>query len=162
MLDEGFLRQFERHLREMILLTDGHYLDQGIVMPTLPLYRDLGIETLLRGHAGELLHMSKAYAFSLDDAALRASEGELPAWLLGHLTAYMLQGVPSDIFTTDVREGARASLEEAYRRTVPGAAPVDACGSCFSPNGCTARTALSMHKFAALSACVCRISTTTS
>ena len=51
-------------------LTDGQYLSQCIVMPTLPLYRQLGIEVLLRGHAGELMHMYKAYNYSLDDEAL--------------------------------------------------------------------------------------------
>ena len=147
LLDEGFLGQFERHLREMILLTDGHYLDQGIVMPTLPLYRTLGIEKLLRGHAGELLHMTKAYAFSLDDTAIRASESSLEEWLLSHLTAYMLQGVPADIFTVDVRAGARESLSVAYGRTVARTEPVDRVWQLFLTERLHRETALSMHKF---------------
>ncbi|MES1256039.1 MAG: asparagine synthase-related protein, partial [Acidobacteriota bacterium] len=63
-LDGAFLANFERHLRGMARLTDGHYLDQGIVMPTMPTYRKLGIDYLLRGHGGELMHMTKAYSFS--------------------------------------------------------------------------------------------------
>src|SRR5262249_19337220 len=69
-LDGTFLSRFEDHLRWMVHLTDGHYLCQCIVMPTLPLYRELGIEVLLRGHAGELMHMDKAYNYSLDRPAL--------------------------------------------------------------------------------------------
>ena len=56
--------------RAMVRLTDGHYLSQCIVMPTLPVYRDLGVQVLLRGHAGELMHMTKAYNFSLDRPTL--------------------------------------------------------------------------------------------
>src|SRR4029079_6143573 len=45
MVDQAFLATFEESLRQMVRLTDGHYLDQGIVMTTLPLYRELGIKT---------------------------------------------------------------------------------------------------------------------
>ena len=93
-LDGGFLSRFEEHLRDMVHLTDGHYLCQCIVMPSLPVYRELGIEVLLRGHAGELMHMDKAYNFSLDREALAVrDEAELEEWLFGRLRAYMLGAI---------------------------------------------------------------------
>ena len=39
-LGEKFLSQYESHLRQMVRLTDGQYLCQCIVMPTLPVYRE--------------------------------------------------------------------------------------------------------------------------
>ena len=83
-LNTRFLASFEEHLRQDVYLTDGHFLCQCIVMPTLPLYRELGIQVLLRGHAGELLHMDKAYNFSLDAQALSLrGTDDLQAWLFG-------------------------------------------------------------------------------
>jgi asparagine synthase (glutamine-hydrolysing) len=147
-LDASFLDSFEVHLREMVRLTDGHYLDQGIVMATLPMYRDLGIEFLIRGHAGELLHMRKAYAYSLDDDALRASEADLETWLMRRLSAYMIEGVPPDLFTINTRALALASLRDALARTpAPGGAPVDRVWPLFVAQRLHRETALSMHKF---------------
>ena len=120
-LDAAFLSAFEQHLREMVRLTDGHYLDQGIVMPTMPLYRQAGIEDPTRGHGGELLHMTKVYAFSLDAVALAASEASLDGWLFSHLSGYMLDAVPEDLFTLDVRAAARASLRAPWRAVRPRA-----------------------------------------
>ena len=60
-LQRDFLDHFPAYLQRLVFLTDGHYLDQAITGPTLEVYRNLGIEVLLRGHAGELLHMDKAY-----------------------------------------------------------------------------------------------------
>jgi len=150
-LDEHFLASFERHLRSMVVLTDGHYLDQGIVMTTLPTYRELEIDFLLRGHGGELLHMSKAYSFSLDDAALRASEAEIGYWLFSHLSAYMLAGVPPEIFAIDVRGLAQASLARALERTGGGSAPVDRASRLFLNARLHRETSLSMHKFGCFS-----------
>ena len=147
LLDNSFLGQFERHLRSMIQLTDGHYLDQGIVMPTMPTYRQLGIEVLHRGHGGELLHMRKAYAFSLDDEALRASEEQLSAWLFAHVSGYMLQGVPADLFLIDVPAQARASMQAALARTTAVERPVDRVWQLFLRERLHRETALSMHKF---------------
>ena len=93
-LDTAFLGEFDRHLENMVRLTDGQYLSQCIVMPTLPLYRRLGIGILMRGHAGELLHMSKAYNYSLTaDALGLQSEADLEEWLWTRLQAYMQEGV---------------------------------------------------------------------
>jgi asparagine synthase (glutamine-hydrolysing) len=146
-LDSGFLANFETHLRSMVSLTDGHYLDQGIVMTTLPMYRELGIDFLLRGHGGELLHMSKAYSFSLDESGLRLGDAELPDWLYTHLSAYMLKGVPLDIFAFDVPIRARASLGEAIRHTVDADSPVSRVWQLFLNTRLHRETALSMHKF---------------
>jgi asparagine synthase (glutamine-hydrolysing) len=115
-LDGDFLGRFEHLLREVVDLTDGHYLDQGIVLTTLPTYRELGIQTLLRGHAGELMHMNKAYAFSIDHEGLNLdSQGTLVDWLWRHLTNYMIGGIDEGVFSGRfagrMREMARAALE---------------------------------------------------
>jgi len=117
MLAGDFLQQFEPLLDEVVRLTDGQYLDQGIVLTTLPTYRDLGVDVLLRGHAGELMHMSKAYAFSLDDKALTiATRAELTDWLWRHLTGYMIGSVSDSFFRgsfgSRMRDMARAALEQ--------------------------------------------------
>ncbi|HVA51775.1 MAG TPA: asparagine synthase-related protein [Pirellulales bacterium] len=116
-LNDRFLSRFEEHLRTMVHLTDGHYIDQCIVLPTLPLYRELGIDVLLRGHAGELMHMDKAYNFSLDAAAWTIhTEQQLQGWLYGHLSAYMLDDVAGPLLVGTSRrefeELARESLWE--------------------------------------------------
>jgi asparagine synthase (glutamine-hydrolysing) len=146
-LDESFLGQFEQHLREMVGLTSGHYLDQGIVMVTMPVYRELGIEHLLRGHGGELLHMTKAYAYSLSGDALQASEAGLRDWLLSHLTSYMLSGVPDDLFTVDLRAESAASLDRALTKCPGGAQPIDRVWQMFINERLHRETALSMHMF---------------
>jgi hypothetical protein len=115
-LQRDFLAHFERLLREVVDLTDGHYLDQGIVLTTLPVYRDLGITTLLRGHAGELMHMNKAYAFSIDEEGLNLdSQPALVDWLWRHLTGYMIGGLDPGVFAGRfagrMREMARAGLD---------------------------------------------------
>lgn len=124
-LDSGVLDRFEENLREMVLLTDGHYLDQGIVMPTMNTYREQGIDFLLRGHGGELLHMRKAYSFSLDDTALSSTTSDLETWLQRRLTAHMLKGVPPDVFMFDVPALAKQSLREVLAQTPTGTQPVD-------------------------------------
>ena len=116
MLAGDFLSRFETLFRQVVDLTDGLYLDQGIVLTTLPTYRELGIQTLLRGHAGELMHMSKAYAFSLDRTALSLdSPPALSDWLWSHLSGYMIGEAEESLFkgrfATRMREMARAALE---------------------------------------------------
>ena len=117
MLADDFLERFESLFREVVDLTDGLYLDQGIVLTTLATYRELGIRTLLRGHAGELMHMSKAYAFSIDEPALAlSSKPQLVDWLWRHLTGYMIGSAEESLFSGRfagrMRELARAALEE--------------------------------------------------
>jgi asparagine synthase (glutamine-hydrolysing) len=121
-LDDCFLSRFEEHMDHMVHLTDGHYLCQCIVMPSLPVYRDLGIEVLLRGHAGELMHMDKAYNFSLDrDAWSIRDEAGLEAWLWRRLRPYMssqfskslLSGPAGDRMDDLARESLRACIRES-------------------------------------------------
>lgn len=119
-LNREFLNNFREYLVGMVDLTDGHYLCQCIVMPTLPLYRSLGIDTLLRGHAGELLHMKKAYNYSLDLAASRIKdEQEVFDWLFQHLKAYMVETVGRPLFVgriqRDIDDLARDSLVASVR-----------------------------------------------
>ncbi len=121
-LGEDFLADYESHLRHMVRLTDGQYLCQCIVMPTLPIYRELGVRVLLRGHAGELMHMTKAYNFTLDRAALTLrDEAGLFGWLWPRLQSFMLAGVGSRLFAPAHRgeiEGlARGSLRTALADT---------------------------------------------
>jgi len=122
-LDTRFLGDFRAHLQRMVELTDGQYLSQCIVMPTLPVYRELGIEVLLRGHAGELMHMYKAYNYSLDEEALAISNEEaLEAWLLKRLQAYMLNGVERPIFAADIQRELPALARQSLRDDIEGAA----------------------------------------
>ena len=152
-LDERFLQSFEAHLHEMILLTDGHYLDQGIVMPTLQTYRDLGIDVLLRGHGGELLHMDKAYAYSMDSDGLGASNGDIEGWLYRHLSAYMLADVPLKVFSAERRALARQALDAAIAKQPEVDVPAQRVWQLFLTERLHRETALSMHKFW----CFCRV-----
>lgn len=150
-LDDRFLNDFERHLRLMVLLTDGHYLDQGIVVPTLPTYRDLGIEVLLRGHGGELLHMDKAYAFSVDEEALTASEASLERWLYAHLSDYMLDGVPPGVFAGELEQAIPALGRESLQTSIGAASMFDSpqqrIWHLFLTQRLHRETAASMQKF---------------
>ena len=151
-LDGGFLAQFEQHLRDMVRLTDGHYLDQGIVMTTLPVYRELGIRTLLRGHAGELLHMTKAYAFSLDPAALGLpNRAAVAGWLTSHLTDYMIGSVDGPLFAAEtgleVREVARTSINAALADVPDTDPPVQQIWHLFVRERLRRETAASLHMF---------------
>jgi asparagine synthase (glutamine-hydrolysing) len=153
MLDTSFLGRFEEHLRQMVRLTDGQYLDQGIVLTTLPAYRDLGIATLLRGHAGELLHMRKAYAFSLDAAAVAAPDDRaLEAWLWRHLSGYMVGEVDGPLFTAsaggpDVLDRARAALRARLEATSAVSPPVQRVWRLFVGERLRRETALSLQMF---------------
>ena len=136
----------------MVHLTDGHYLSQCIVIPTLPVYRQLGIKVLLRGHAGELLHMGKAYNFSLDDSALAIiDESQLESWLWHHLCAYMLDAVDGPLLagadTAEVEQLARDSMRQALASSA-GVEPVlQRVWHLFISERLRRETALSMVEF---------------
>jgi hypothetical protein len=153
MLDQSFLGRFEEHLRQMVRLTDGQYLDQGIVLTTLQAYRDLGITTLLRGHAGELLHMRKAYAYSLDAEALAvADESALAAWLWRHLSGYMVGAVEGPLFAAgvggeDVLQQTRADLHSRLAATQSVSPPIQRVWQLFVGERLRRETALSMQMF---------------
>src|SRR5262249_49488923 len=121
-LGPEFLDRYDGHLQHMVRLTDGQYLCQCIVMPTLPVYRDLGIRVLLRGHAGELMHMNKAYSFSLDQRVLAIGDAAgLRDWLWRRLQAFMLDGTDGRLFAPairrDIKALARESLDDCFAAT---------------------------------------------
>jgi asparagine synthase (glutamine-hydrolysing) len=151
-LNTGFLADYEQHLRHMVRLTDGHHLAQCITIPTLPLYRELGIELLLRGHVGELMHMDKAYNFSLDRQAWLLGDGAaLESWLFGHLRAYMLEGIGESLFAAPYRGQvdalARESLRECLRESEGIEHPVNRISHLFVSQLSRRETALSMLEF---------------
>ena len=109
-----FLTNFESHFRQMVYLTDGQYMSQCVEMPTLAYYRELGIEVLLRGHAGELMHMSKAYNYSLDRKSLALqTEAEVADWAYSSLRTYMLAGVDGPLASGTDRRGLEALARES-------------------------------------------------
>jgi asparagine synthase (glutamine-hydrolysing) len=151
-LDDRFLDRFEEHLRRMVRLTDGQYLSQCIVMPTLPYYRELGIDVLLRGHGGELMHLRKAYNYSLDDAALRiATPQELRAWLMRRLRAYMLDGVEKPVFAfatmDEINDLAEQTLDTALAETDAWSPPLQRISHLFVDQRLRRETAMSLVKF---------------
>lgn len=151
-LDTQFLADYRRHLEWMVRLTDGQYLSQCIVMPTLPLYRKLGIEVLLRGHAGELMHMYKAYNYSLDEASLAVGSVEqLEQWLFGRLSAYMLDGVTEPVFQGDLWNElgplARASLADDVAGTAAVEPPSQRIWQLFVTQRLRRETVLSLNEF---------------
>ena len=140
-LDASLLAHYEQHLRRMVHLTDGHYLDQCIVLPTLPLYRSLGIEVVLHGHAGELMHMDKAYNFSLDQEGWSLSnEASLENWLRRHLCAYMLDGVEGRSSPTCLAARwmpwPKCRCGNAWRNRAASTRRRSGSGTCSSPSGC--------------------------
>src|SRR5262249_31770548 len=123
--------------------------------PTLPVYRELGIEVLLRGHAGELMHMSKAYNFSLNQEAIAAdSDDRMESWLLRHLQAYMLEGVGRELFENarcePTQELARESLRACLRPFRGISPPVQQVGRLFVTMRSRRETAMSLVKFGSL------------
>lgn len=154
-LGDDFLAEFAMHLRHMVHLTDGQYLSQCIIMPTLPLYRELGIDVLLRGHAGELMHMNKAYNFSLDRRGLSLqNETDLYGWVFDHLRAYMLDGVQGPLLATasraEVDALARESLGECLSPSAGMAPLAQRIWHLFLTQRSRRETALSLVKFGSL------------
>ena len=155
LLGDDFLAHFPSHLQRMVHLTDGHYLSQCLVMPTLPVYRDLGIQVLLRGHAGELMHMKKAYCFSLDKQALTLrDDAGLEEWLFNHLQTYMLDGTEGTLFAPAYRRDmvnlARDSLRTCLRESQGIDLSLQRIWHLFISQRLRRETALSMVKFGSL------------
>ena len=115
-LDERFLNRYGEHMRQMVRLTDGQYLSQVIVIPQLALYHELGVSALLRGHGGELMHMRKAYNYSIDEEGMSVGTHEaLEAWLRKRLGNYMLRGVDQPIVRGMTLQDLGAAAWEAVR-----------------------------------------------
>jgi len=154
-LDATFLSRFEEHMRTMVHLTDGQYLSQCIVMPTLPAYREAGIEVLLRGHAGEWMHMDKAYNYSLSrDAFALRDEAALESWLFGRLRNHMVEDVEGPLlakaYQGEMDGLARDSLRSALRGSRGIEPPVHRVWHLFLTQRVRRETALSMVKFGSL------------
>ena len=151
LLDEGFLADFRRHLDGMVRLTDGQYLSQCIVMPTFPLYQELGIGVLLRGHGGELMHLSKAYNYSVDGEALVIkTQSDLEAWLWKRLQAHLLEGVDGPLFVrpeVDRISAAHESLRLAIDETSEHLPAVERIAHLFLDQRLRRETPLSLMKF---------------
>ncbi len=151
-LDEQFLGNFAGHLERMVELTDGHYLSQCIVLPSFSLIREWGIQVLLRGHAGELMHLSKAYNFSLDQSVWQIrNQQDLEAWLGQRLSAYLLEAVDGPLLVeadTSQRESlVRESITEALTETASWETPVNRISHLFLTQRLRRETALSLMKF---------------
>jgi asparagine synthase (glutamine-hydrolysing) len=135
----------------MVHLTDGQYLCQCIVMPTLPLYRKLGIQALVRGHAGELMHMTKAYNFTLDAEAMAITNPTLESWLWRRLQSHMLDGVQGLLFTPafgiDLADVARESLRQSMKDSEGIMPPVHRIWLLFLSERIRRETGLSMTEF---------------
>src|SRR5262249_1693246 len=151
-LNTAFLGSFESHLRRMVHLTDGQYLSQCIVMPTLSVYREQGVEVLLRGHAGELMHMDKAYNYSLNSAALAlAGTAGLEAWLFRRLACHMSGEVRGRLFAApyqaEIDTLAPESLRECLGESAQMTAPAHRIWHLFITQRLRRETSLSMMKF---------------
>jgi len=152
LLDGDFLGRFSELLAPVVRLTDGHYLDQGIVYSTLQMYRDLGVQVLLRGHAGELMHMRKAYAFSMDATAVALEDDAgLNDWLWRRLSHYMIGEVDDTAFQSGLarglRESARASIEASARAYASVSPVAQRIWHLFVRERLHRETALSLHMF---------------
>jgi hypothetical protein len=115
-LDRRFLADYGLHLRQMIRLTEAQVLANGVTVPTIDLYRRLGVRVLLRGHGGELMHMHRAYAYSLDAAALalRDSRG-LEGWVLRRLAAAVFEEPRLSFLTRSYRDLAAPAAAAAVK-----------------------------------------------
>ncbi len=156
-LNTRFLANFEEHLRKDVYLTDGHFLCQCIVMPTLPVYRELGIQVLLRGHAGELMHMDKAYNFSLDAQAMSLQgTDDLEQWLFQRLKTYThLEAAGgaalfASPYRSQLEELARASLRSCLEESNGVEPVVQRVAHLFLNQRVRRETALSMMEFGSL------------
>src|SRR5262249_15082863 len=86
----------------------------------------LGIQVLLRGHAGELLHMDKAYCFSLDGEgwAIR-DESSLRTWLRRHMSAFMLEGLAHPLLCGTTSGQLRALADESLDEALADSAGIE-------------------------------------
>ena len=151
-LDENFLGNYSQHLERMVELTDGHYLSQCIVLPTFPLIQKWGIRVLLRGHAGEMMHLNKAYNFTLDKSAWAIrNQKSLEAWLEKRLSAYMLEAVDGPLLVeanaAERERLVRESIQDALVETRDWDTPINRISQLFLTQRLRRETALSLMKF---------------
>jgi asparagine synthetase B (glutamine-hydrolysing) len=115
-LDAEFLRNWGRHLRRIVELTSGNGTESAITVPTIDLYRELGVRVLLRGHGGELMHMDRAYHCSLDAEALALGEEDaLEAWAVRHLAPGLFGEPQLEFLTTRYQPLVEPAARSAVR-----------------------------------------------
>ena len=153
-LTAEFLADFEKNLSWLVHVTDGHYQSQCVSVPTLGIYRELGIEVLLRGHGGELLHMNKAYNYSLDQSVLDIQdERRLEEWLDQHLRAFVSAPDAGPLFTksnTGMEALARESLATCFKESAGIEPLANRVWHLFLTQRLRRETALSMVEFGSL------------
>jgi asparagine synthase (glutamine-hydrolysing) len=150
--DAEFLSRYLAHLTAMVRLTDGHYISQCIAEPAIPYYRALGIDVLLRGHAGELMHLDKAYNFSVDrDAWSILSEDQLERWLMSRLAAFVSGPDQAALFAGRAPGEMKGHARESLRRSLVASKniehPVDRIWQLFLAQRLRRETALSLVQF---------------
>jgi asparagine synthase (glutamine-hydrolysing) len=121
-LDDRFLADYGRHLAQMIYLTDAQIPAAAITMPSLELYRRLGVGALLRGHGGELMHMDKAYSWSLDAATLPMRDAATLADVLFRRMAGRLFTSPglrilADRYRSLIMPAARTAFDQLFEES---------------------------------------------
>ena len=151
-LNSDFLKDYPEHFARMLRLTDGHYLSQCIILPSLNIYRSLGVNRLIRGHAGELMHMNKAYNFSVDSSfPYEQGKEELRSWAFGRLKTSFADGVDepilSGISAKDFIRMGEDTLEEALSHTDHCATALDRLCQLFLDQRTRRETAVSLSKF---------------
>jgi len=98
------------------------------------------------------MHMTKAYNFSLDRAALKiATEDDLYSWLWQHLQSYLLQGTGGRLFASQYRatieDLARESIRECLQQTEGTEPGVHRIWQVFFEQRSRRETALSLAEF---------------
>lgn len=152
-LNTDFLHDYPTHFEEMVRLTDGQYLSTAIVIPTLDYYRQKNVKVLLRGHAGELFHLTKAYAFSLKVSELEQlnSRKAVFDWSVQHLKSYMLNGVDKpllkDITQSQFNQMGATGLEDMFSSCAQTPQPAAILWQLFLDMRVHREIALSMKKF---------------
>jgi hypothetical protein len=115
------------------------------------LYQQLGIGILMRGHAGELMHLTKAYSYSLDaDGLALRDEEALENWLWSRLQAHLQDGVDGQLFARRELQDAqlaRQSLRAAIAETKDIDRPSERVAHLFLDQRVRRETMLSMIKF---------------
>jgi hypothetical protein len=143
-----FFDNFEDYLRRLVWMTDGHLVEDCLTMASLHTYRELGIDVLLRGHGGEILHIDKAYSYSVDRSIPTAKAG-LEPWLFKRLCLtepYRFDG----LFSKGVMMSqlARESLNQCLVESDDFDLPESRVTHLFFTQRLRRKTAVSMRLFA--------------
>jgi hypothetical protein len=101
------------------------------------------------------MHMTKAYSFSLDQAALNIrDEDGLENWLFGHLQTYLLEGTEGKLFASQHRQQmtdlARASLRSCLQESAGMSPILHRIWHLFISQRSRRETAISLVKFGSL------------